>query len=218
VAGTKRATAPSGSTPPPKRPYRGIWKPRFVRDGGSSSSSGAATATGTAAPTIGTTAAEAAVGVTPGSATSGKPQTPKGVPEDVSEESEEEPEMAPEPVPEVVPEEVPAEGAMITVHVAAPSPSHGAPAPSSPVPRIATATGVASGTGLEVVLGHPTPYVSDDIPLGEAMSMAHRALSQVQRLLRREGEDLADERRRLQLWASMLMRTTVSGRAATWAR
>jgi hypothetical protein len=59
-----------------------------------------------------------------------------------------------------------------------------------------------------VVLGHPTPYAPDDIPLGEAMSTAHRALSQVQRVLRR----------RLQLWASMLKRTTVSERVAAWAR
>jgi hypothetical protein len=31
VAGSKRAVAPSGSTPPAKRPYKGIWKPRFVQ-------------------------------------------------------------------------------------------------------------------------------------------------------------------------------------------
>jgi hypothetical protein len=31
VAGAKRAVAPSGSTPPAKRPYRGVWKPRFVQ-------------------------------------------------------------------------------------------------------------------------------------------------------------------------------------------
>jgi hypothetical protein len=36
----------------------------------------------------------------------------------------------------------------------------------------------------------------------------------VQRVLHREGEKLADERRCLQLWASMLKRTTVSERAA----
>jgi hypothetical protein len=30
VAGVKRAAAPSGSTPPAKRPYRGVWKPQFV--------------------------------------------------------------------------------------------------------------------------------------------------------------------------------------------
>jgi hypothetical protein len=30
VAGAKRAASPSGSTPPAKRPYRGVWKPQFV--------------------------------------------------------------------------------------------------------------------------------------------------------------------------------------------
>jgi hypothetical protein len=66
---------------------------------------------------------------------------------------------------------------MITTHVVAASPSHGAPAPSLPVPRIAAATGAVSGAGLEVVLGHPIPYAPDDIPLGEAVSISHRALS-----------------------------------------
>jgi hypothetical protein len=31
VARTKRAAAPSGSTPLAKCPYRGVWKPRFVQ-------------------------------------------------------------------------------------------------------------------------------------------------------------------------------------------
>jgi hypothetical protein len=31
TTGAKRAVAPSGSTPPAKRPYRGVWKPRFVQ-------------------------------------------------------------------------------------------------------------------------------------------------------------------------------------------
>jgi hypothetical protein len=51
--------------------------------------------------------------------------------------------------------------------------------------------------GLEVILGHPTLYATDDIPLDEAVSTAHRALSQMQLLLRQEGEGLADERQRL---------------------
>jgi hypothetical protein len=71
---------------------------------------------------------------------------------------------------------------------------------------------------MEVVMGHPTPYAPGDISVGEAVSTAHQALSQAQRVLHREGEDLADERRRLQLWASMLKRTTVSERAAARAR
>jgi hypothetical protein len=54
--------------------------------------------------------------------------------------------------------------------------------------------------------------------VSEAVSTAHQALSQAQRVLRRKGEDLADERRRLQLWASMLKRTTMSERVAARAR
>jgi hypothetical protein len=40
----------------------------------------------------------------------------------------------------------------------------------------------------------------------------------VQRVLHREGEDLADERHRLQLWTNMLKRTMMSERAAARAR
>jgi hypothetical protein len=135
------------------------------------------------------------------------------------EDSEGEPEVAPKPVPEVVREEAPAEGAMITVRAAvAPPPSRGARAPLSSMPRRAAASGATTDEGMEVVLVHPTPYTAGDISLGEAMSMAHQALSQVQRVLHREGEDLADKRRCLQLWATLLKRTTVSKRAAAWAR
>jgi hypothetical protein len=124
----------------------------------------------------------------------------------VLEESEEEPEVAPEPMPKAVPGEVPAEGAMIAARTATHSPSHSAPALSLSSPRIAIAVGAVSGTRLEVVLGHPAPYASGDVPLDEAMSTPHRALPQVQRVLRREGGDLADECQRLQLWANMLKR------------
>jgi hypothetical protein len=86
------------------------------------------------------------------------------------------------------------------------------------VPRKAAASGAATGEGMEVVLGHPTPYAPGDISVGEAVSMAHQALSQAQRVLHREGEVLADESQRLQLWVSMLKRTTVSKRAAARAR
>jgi hypothetical protein len=93
----------------------------------------------------------------------------------------------------------------------APPPSRGARAPLSSVPcRVAT-SGAAAGEGMEVVLVHPTPYALDDISVGEAVSTAHQTLHH-------EGEDLADERRRLQLWASMLKRTTVFERAVAWAR
>jgi hypothetical protein len=71
---------------------------------------------------------------------------------------------------------------------------------------------------MEVVLGHHTPYAMGDISVGEDVSTAHQALSQAQRVLHREGEDLADERQRLQLWASMLKRIMVSERAAVRAR
>jgi hypothetical protein len=68
----------------------------------------------------------------------------------------------------------------------------------------------------EVIMGHPTFYAPDGIPLDEVMSMAHRALSQAQRVLRWEDEGLIDERRCLQLWATMLKDTTVAERVA-WA-
>jgi hypothetical protein len=79
-------------------------------------------------------------------------------------------------------------------------------------------SGATTDVGMEVVLGHLTPYVPDDISLVEAVSMAHQALSQVQRVLHCEGEDLADMHRCLQLWASMLKRTTMSKRVVVWAR
>jgi hypothetical protein len=53
--------------------------------------------------------------------------------------------------------------------------------------------------------------------MGEAVSTAHQAVSQAQHVLHRDGEDLANERQRLQLWASMLMRMTVFERAAVQA-
>jgi hypothetical protein len=62
-------------------------------------------------------------------------------------------------------------------------------------------------------MGHPTYHAPGDISLDGAVSMALRALSQVQRVLRQEDGDLTDERRRLQLWASMLKETTVTERA-----
>jgi hypothetical protein len=69
---------------------------------------------------------------------------------------------------------------MIAVHVAmAPLPSHGARAPLSSAPHRAAASGATTGEGMEVVLGHPTPYAPSDISVGEAMSTAHQAMSQV---------------------------------------
>jgi hypothetical protein len=71
---------------------------------------------------------------------------------------------------------------------------------------------------LELGCHNPTPYASGDISVGEAVSMTHQTLSQAQHVLHREGEDLADERRRLQLWASMLKWTTLSKRVAARAQ
>jgi hypothetical protein len=73
------------------------------------------------------------------------------------------------------------------------------------------------GSSLDEALGHPAPYALGNIALDEAMSTSHQALSQVQRVPRCEGEDLADEHRCLQLWASMLKRTTVSKRVVARA-
>jgi hypothetical protein len=108
---------------------------------------------------------------------------------------------------------------MIAVRtVTAPPPSRSARAPLSSAPRRAAASGAAAGEGMEVVLGHSTPYAPGDISVSEAVSTAHQALSQAQRVLRHEGEDLADERRCLQLWASMFKRMMMSERAAVRAQ
>jgi hypothetical protein len=67
---------------------------------------------------------------------------------------------------------------MITIRAAvAPPPSRGARTPLSSVPCKAATSGAATGEGMEVVLGHPTPYTRGDISVGEAMSTTHQALS-----------------------------------------
>jgi hypothetical protein len=133
----------------------------------------------------------AALGLTPAN----EPRTPEGVLEDVME-SEGEPEVA----PEVVQEEALAEGAMIAVRtVVAPLPSRGVRAPISSALHRAADSGAAAGEGMEVVMGHPTPYALGDIFVSEAVSTTHHALSQTQCILRREGEDLVEKRRRLHL-------------------
>jgi hypothetical protein len=151
TTGAKWAVAPSGSTPPAKRPYRGVWKPQFVQLSppfflfsffyypflSRSSPSSVAAVTGAAA-------ADAVIGAALGPALINEPRTPEGVPKDVVE-SEGEPKVAPEAVPEVVQEEAPTEGAMITVRMTtAPSPSRGARAPLLSVPRRAAASGAAA--------------------------------------------------------------------------
>jgi hypothetical protein len=152
---------------------------------------------------MGVAAADLVVGAALGPAPVSEPRNPKGVPEDIMD-YEVEPEVASEAALEVVQE--------------APPPSHGARAPLLLAPRRATASGAATGKGMEVVLGHPTPNSPGDISMSEAMSTAHQALSQAHHILHREGEELADEHHRLQLWTSMLKRTTMSEKAAARAR
>jgi hypothetical protein len=67
-------------------------------------------------------------------------------------------------------------------------------------------------------MGLPTYHAPGDISLDRAVSTTLRALSQMQRVLRREDGDLADEHQRLQLWASMLKETTVTERAEARGR
>jgi hypothetical protein len=175
--------------------------------------SSVATTRSSAATAAGTTTLAVAVEAAPELAAGDMPQTPEGVLEDVLEESEEEPEM----VSELIPEVVPVEGVMTIVHPVTPSSPHGAAEASSLTPHVAIATDAAAGVvgELEVVMEHPTFHALDDIPLDEAVSMAHRALSQAQRVLCREDKDLIDERRRLQLWATVFKETTTTDRAAT---
>jgi hypothetical protein len=138
--------------------------------------SGMTTVESFVAPTVGTTTLSAAVEVAPELAAGDMHQTPEGVPEDVLEDSEEEPEMVLEPVPEVIP----VEEAMIVVHVVAPSPPHATAEVSSPAPHAAAVMDTAANVvgEPEVVMGHPAFHATDDIPLDEAVSTAHRALSQ----------------------------------------
>jgi hypothetical protein len=146
----------------------------------------------------------------------GTPQTPEGVPEDVLEC----PADAPEVVPSPSPVEVLAEEATPVVCTAVPSsPLAAAAASSSALGTAAPADAAADAVGeTEVVMGHPTYHAPGDISLDGAVSTTLRALSQVQRVLCREDGDLADERRRLHLWASMLKETTVTERAEAWGR
>jgi hypothetical protein len=45
---------------------------------------------------------------------------------------------------------------------------------------LSAASRAATDEGIEVVLGHPTPYMLGDVTVGEAVSTAHQALSQAQ--------------------------------------
>jgi hypothetical protein len=141
----------------------------------------------------------------------GTPQTPEGVPVDAPESPTDAPEVVPSPsLVEVLAEEA----TPIMCSVAPSSPLAAAAASSSALGAAAPADVVADAVEeTEVVMGHPTYHAPGDISLDGVVSTALRALSQVQRVLRREDGDLADERHRLQLWASMLKETTATERA-----
>jgi hypothetical protein len=238
AVGAKRAAAPRGSSPPAKRPYRGVWRPRYVpkslcpvsfsfceahyfifppfRPPPTPRAPSVATVASSAAPAVGATVPAVAAEVVPELVTGGMPQTPEGVPEDVPES----PADAPEVVPSPSPVEVLAEKATPVVCTAVPSsPLAAAAASSSALSTAAPMDAAADVVGeIEVVMGHPTYHAPGDISLDGTVSTALRALSQVQRVVRREDGDLADERRHLQLWASMLKETTVTERAEARGR
>jgi hypothetical protein len=175
-----------------------------------------ATVASSVAPTAGATVPAVATEAVPELVASGTPQTPEGVPEDVPEG----PAGAPETVPSPSPVEVLAEEATLVVRTGVPSPPLAAAVASSSVlGTAAPAHTAADAVGEpEVAMGHPTCHALGDLSLDGAVSMAFRALSQVQRVLRRQDGDVADERRRLQLWATMLKETTVTERAEARGR
>jgi hypothetical protein len=217
AAGAKRAAAPRCSSPPAKWPYRGIWIPRYVpkslrpvlfsfceahyfsfpssRPPPGPRAPSVATVVSSSPPAVGATGPAVAAEVVPEVVTGGTHQTPEGVPVDAPES----PTDAPEVVPSPSPVEVLAEEATPVVCSAAPSsPLATAVASSSALSAAApadTAADVVEET--EVVTGHPTYHAPGDISLDGAVSTALRALSQVQRVLRRDDGDLADERQRL---------------------
>jgi hypothetical protein len=237
AAGAKRAATPSGSSPPAKRPYRGVWRPRYVpkslrpvsfsfceahyfsfpssRPPLAPRAPSVATVASPAAPAAGATGPAVAVEVVPELVAGGTPQTPEGVPVDVPES----PADAPEAVPSPSPMEVLAEEVTPVVRTAVPSSPLAAAAafPSALGTAVAADAGADAAGETKVVMGHPTYHAPGDVSLDGAVSTALRALSQVQRVLHREDGDLADERHRLQLWASMLKETTATERAGASA-
>jgi hypothetical protein len=175
-----------------------------------------ATVVSSVAPAAGATVPVVAAEVVPELVASNTPQTPEGVPEDVLEDHAD----ASETVPSPSPVEVLAEEVMPVVCTAVPSPPLAAAgASSSALGTAAPADAAADAVGEpEVVMGHPTCHAPGDISLDGAVSTALRALSQVQRVLCQEDGDLANERRRLQLWATMLKETMVSERVEARGR
>jgi hypothetical protein len=122
------------------------------------------------------------------------------------------------PAPEAIPEMMLEVETMVATIVVAPSLPHetttGGPAASpgpvvgvsSSSPCSATAVDATADVAgeSEVVMGHATFHMPDDVSLDEVVSTASWALSQVQCVLRWEDGDLIDERQRPQLWTSLL--------------
>jgi hypothetical protein len=135
---------------------------------------------------------------------------------DVPESPADAPKAVPSPslVEVLVEEETP------IVRTAVPSSPLAVAAASSSALGTATAADTAANAVGEtkVVMGHPTYHAPGDISLDGAVSTALRALSQVQHVLRREDGDLADERQRLKLWASMLKETMATERVEARGR
>jgi hypothetical protein len=169
-----------------------------------------------ATPAAGATVPAVAAEVVPELVAGGTPQTPEAVPEDVPESPADAPEVVPSPsLVEVLAEEV----TPVVCTTVPSSPLAAAATSSSALGTAAPADAAVDAVGeTEMVMGHPTYHAPGDISLDGAVSTALRALSQVQRVLRREDGDLADERRRLQLWASMLKETTVTEKAEARGR
>jgi hypothetical protein len=208
-------------------PYRGVWKPRFVQfsftllfhlvarfnseqifflHNSSSSSmspapraSSVATTVSSAAPAVGTTTLAAAIEVALDLVAGNMPHTLEGCPRGCVRG-----------VGGGARDGVGAGarggagggiggGVMFIAHAATPSSPRGVAEASSPAPHAAAAvdTTVDVVGEPEVVMGHPTFHGLSDIPLDEAMSMAHKALSQALRVLHREDEDLTDKHRHL---------------------
>jgi hypothetical protein len=157
AACAKRVATPSGSSPPAKRPYRGVWRPRYApkslrsicfhyfsfpssRLSPAPRASSVATVASSVAPTAGATILAVTAEAAPELVASGMPQTPEGVPEDVLEDPVDVPEMVPSPSPE----EVLAEKAMLVVRVAVPSPPLATAEASSSAPGTVAPADVAA--------------------------------------------------------------------------
>jgi hypothetical protein len=197
AAGAKRAAAPSGSSPPAKRPYRGVWRPQYVpkslrhvsfsfceahyfsfpssRPPPAPRAPSVATVASSAPPAAGATGPAVAVEVVPELVAGDTPQTPEGVLVDAPES----PADALEVVPSPSPVEVLAEEATPIVCSAAPSsPLAAAAASSSALGAAAPADAAADAVEeTEVVTGHRTYHATGDISLDGAVSTALRALS-----------------------------------------